>query len=119
MNKALRKRLRTTKDFLDWKRRSNAIKREQSPLYRPCWSLLLEEDEQMQNVEISADVLSSAARKVFSQEELQTLTENQLLTFVGMVDRRMQELNAEVPTPELEGFKELVTVHLFPPGFTK
>ncbi|NRP95065.1 hypothetical protein XMG59_001161 [Marinobacterium sp. xm-g-59] len=73
----------------------------------------------MQNVEISADVLSNAARKVFSQEELQALTRNQLISFMGMTRRRMEELNAEVPTPELEGFKEIVTVHLFPPGFTK
>lgn len=73
----------------------------------------------MGTVEITAEVLSSAARKVFSQDELQTLTENQLLSFVGMTRRRMEELNAEVPTPELEGFKELVMIHLFPPGFTK
>lgn len=68
---------------------------------------------------VTSDVLVNSARKVFSKEELQALTRNQLISFMGMTRRRMEELNSEVPTAELEGFKELVTVHLYPPGFPK
>lgn len=48
MNKALRPKWKSKSLFLYWKQRSDAIKRQTSPLYRPCWSLLLDEPDTCQ-----------------------------------------------------------------------
>ena len=48
MNKALRPKWKSKSLFLNWKQRSDAIKRQTSPLYRPCWSLLLDDPDTCQ-----------------------------------------------------------------------
>ena len=68
---------------------------------------------------VSQSDLTKAARRVFSQDELQTLTEAQLLTFVGMVDGRMEQTGKPIPKAELEGFKELVVEYLYLGGSSK
>jgi len=72
----------------------------------------------MQKEQVSSSDISKAALKVFSPEEIQQLPRPMKLSLIGMLHRRLEKPGPPPTQDELEGIKELVTVHLWHPSLT-
>ena len=71
----------------------------------------------MQTDKESQRLISEAALKVFSREELQQMSRPSLNSFLHLIEKRLNKPGAQPPTlDELEGIKELVVEHLSHPA---
>ena len=72
----------------------------------------------MQTGEASPIDIYETALRVASQEELQEMPEQVLLTFMGAIERRLNKAG-EPTDAELQGLKEMVTEDMWHPALSR